>query len=96
MSGQATKINITVEQRAAQKMATGGKLPSVPYAVPYGIGQYGWPGQCRRQSVGRADLPSDNALGQRIPLRKHGRIEEQAGGISTARFGRVRTYQHIY
>lgn len=51
--------------------------PLVPDAMPYGIGQSGRSEQCRRRSESRTDIPACHALGQKIPVRRHCRVEEQ-------------------
>lgn len=49
----------------------------VPNAMPYGIGQSGRSEQCRRRRKSRADIPAGNALGQKIPVGGHSRVEDQ-------------------
>lgn len=49
----------------------------VPDAMPYGIGQSGRSEQCRRRRKSRADIPAGNALGQKIPVGGHSRVEDQ-------------------
>ena len=51
--------------------------PLVPDAMPYGIGQSGRSEQCCSRSESGPDIPACHALGQKIPVRRHGRIEEQ-------------------
>lgn len=51
--------------------------PFVPYAMPYGIEQSGWPEQRGRRGESRADIPACHALGQKIPDRRYIRFEKQ-------------------
>ena len=51
--------------------------PLVPDAMPYGIGKGGWPEQCCSRCESRTDIPACHAMGQKIPVRRYRRSEEQ-------------------
>lgn len=51
--------------------------PFVPDAMPHGIGQSGWFEQRCCRSTGRTNVPTGDALGQKIPVRRDSRTEKQ-------------------
>lgn len=53
--------------------------PFIPDAMPYGIRQSIWSEQRRRWRTGRTNVPAGNALGQKIPVRRHSRSEKLTG-----------------
>lgn len=48
----------------------------IPDAMPYGIRQSRWSEQRRRWRTGLTNVPTGNALGEKIPVRGNGRSEK--------------------